>query len=154
MAVGAMATYMIDSSEVSHRLATKLIDNTAAAEALSRLQILYAPILLALFIALFIGYGIVTAGTDEALEKAKTKLTGPGGKPLPVRVTKKQKGPDVAYTPTQRLLFIWLSLGMIVGFLGSAANVLVHALYLRKEGWWCGESAVVRMMLFYSLYRI
>lgn len=138
---------MVDNSQMSQSLVVKLVDNVAAEMALAKIQIIYPAGLLALFITLFIAYGIVTAGTDEALEKAKTKLTGPGGKPLPVRISKKKTGPDFAYTPSQRLLFIWLSLGMIAGFLGSAANVLVHALYLRRGGWWCGESAVVRTPL-------
>lgn len=74
-------------------------------------------------------------------------LTGPGGKPLPKRDAQKNKQNRSLFQEiprAQKLLFEWLSVLAAGTFAANAVTVIFHALYSRKEHWWCGQSVVVR----------
>lgn len=104
----------------------------------------YPWILLVVFLISFITHSILTA---ESADETGPMLTGPGGKPLPrsVRRTKKDKDKLTLqdFSPVRKLLFLWLSAGVLGTFLGNAINIVVHALDKRENGWWCGEATAV-----------
>lgn len=97
-------------------------------------------ILLAFFLVAFTAHSIGTASKD-AVVRPSTEQTGPGGKPLPAKT--KRENPTVDFSPARKLLFIWLSVGTILTFVGSAVVVILHAVLARREHWWCGESVAV-----------
>lgn len=120
-----------------------LISPIWAGQILHYTQILYPVFLLVLFAVGFVIHGVITAGNDPALPPPPN-VTGPGGKPLPMRRPSKAKVPQKENVGTiKRLLFIWLVSGVIATFVGNAANIVVHALVKRDEGWWCGEATAV-----------
>ena len=47
------------------------------------------------------------------------------------------------FTRPRKLLFEWLSVGVLASLLGNIAVVIVHALYAREEHWWCGVATTV-----------
>lgn len=103
-------------------------------------------ILITVFLVAFTLRGIITASHD-ADRQPTSEATGPGGKPLPTKSATsagaKQAERTADPSPTQKLLVVWLSLGTIVTFVGTAALVILHTVLARKENWWCGESVAV-----------
>jgi hypothetical protein len=105
----------------------------------------YPWVLLVVFLLAFTVHSIVTAeSTDDSAEPI---LTGPGGKPLPRSARKleeeKRRRKSQDFSPVRKLLFLWLSAGILATFLGNAINIVVHALDKRENGWWCGEATAV-----------
>ena len=104
-------------------------------------------ILLIFFLVAFTAHSILTASNEDVVP-AKPGQTGPGGKPLPrtssptAKAAREKKALD--FSPSRKLLFSWLSAGVVLTFLGSAGTVIVHALLDRKDNWWCGQAVVVR----------
>jgi len=83
---------------------------------------------------------------DKKSEEPADSRAGPGGKSLPTRQSKsvdKDKGGDVDFSNSRKLLFNWLSVIVCATFVASAADIVVHALVKREEGWWCGQAPVV-----------
>ncbi|ESZ98407.1 putative Heavy metal tolerance protein [Sclerotinia borealis F-4128] len=118
----------------------------------------YPWILLVVFLASFITHSILTA---EYSDESGPMLTGPGGKPLPRSVRKTKQDRDKLksqdFSPVRKLLFLWLSAGILVTFLGNAINIVVHALDKRENGWWCGEATAIYVcasLFFYSVFLI
>ena len=118
------------------------------------IQSAYAMVLLSVFLVAFVAHGIRTAsdrGTDDGDGDGDDGqyLTGPDGKPLPSTV--KRPNTDEAkhhrndFSASQRLLFRWLSVGVIVTFVGNGINVITHALMERP--WWCGQATAVSLSL-------
>jgi len=107
----------------------------------------------------FTAHSIWTAeSTDDSAEPI---LTGPGGKPLPQSARKseeeKRKRKSQDFSPVRKLLFLWLSAGILATFLGNAINIVVHALDKRENGWWCGEATAIYIcasLFFYSVFLI
>ena len=103
-------------------------------------------ILLVFFLVAFTAYSILTASEEDVVQVA-TSQTGPGGKPLPrtsspaAKAAREKKALD--FSPSRKLLFTWLSAGVVLTFLGNVVTVIVHALLDRKDNWWCGQAAVV-----------
>jgi hypothetical protein len=130
--------------DVDNSTTGKWISNTAAARIIDSTQFAYPVVLLGLFLLLFTAHGIITSSSGNTQVSSRTRITGPGGKPLPnnVRATKDKKD-STAFTLVQRLLFNWLSGAVILTFLGNSVNVLAHALAERQTGWWCGQAMVV-----------
>jgi hypothetical protein len=122
---------------------SSLLSNKRADAILYYTHFAYPIVLLFLFIIAFAAHGIVTANTNSGFSAPLT-VTGPGGKPLPNSLPlreKRKKQPTFNYM--KRLVFVWLSIGQIATFLGNTANIVVHALTQRKDGWWCGEATAV-----------
>lgn len=103
-----------------------------------------APIfLLAVFVIAFVANSIVSA--KRLTKNGNATGKGPGGRPLPKRSRSTMavtKEPQI-FTPATRLLFKWLSVGVLVTFVADAAVNMAHALFYRSEHWWCGQSLVV-----------
>lgn len=103
-------------------------------------------ILLIFFLVAFTTHSILTA-SEEDLIHAVPGQTGPGGKPLPrtsspaAKAAREKKALD--FSPSRKLIFIWLSAGVVLTFLGNAGTVIVHALLDRRDSWWCGQAVVV-----------
>lgn len=130
--------------DVDKSTAGKWISNSLAEKIIEPIQFAYPVALLVLFLVLFTAYGIITASSGDAQISTLTKITGPGGKPLPNNPrASKDKKDSHAFTLMQRLLFNWLAGGIILTFLANSINVLAHALAERKDGWWCGQATVV-----------
>lgn len=109
----------------------------------------YPIILLAFFLAAFTIRSILVARKKTiASPEQPSDQTGPGGKPLPKKVRRNEdKSLAVAldFSKSRKMLFIWLSVATAATFIAQAANVIVHALVDREEGWWCGKATVVRL---------
>ncbi len=107
-------------------------------------------ILLALFLFAITAYSIATA-SSEAVIHPSTEQTGPGGKPLPQKIRpsakEKQEKNALCFSRGRKLLFEWLSVGTILTFVGNAVVVILHAIFDRKDNWWCGESVAVCLYL-------
>lgn len=103
-------------------------------------------VLLVFFLVAFTSHSIITAPREDVVQ-AETGQTGPGGKPLPrnsspaAKAAREKKALD--FSPSRKLLFVWLSAGVVLTFLGNAVTVIVHALLDRKDNWWCGQAVVV-----------
>jgi hypothetical protein len=101
----------------------------------------YPVVLLVFFLVAFTANSIITASPVAELSNSN----GPGGKPLPAsRTAVGLGGPrksQVEVSPLRKTLFSWLSVAVIVSFIGNAINVIVHS--LTERGWWCGESVAV-----------
>ncbi|KAA8567666.1 hypothetical protein EYC84_008139 [Monilinia fructicola] len=118
----------------------------------------YPWILLVVFLISFITHSILTA---EPSDQSGPMLTGPGGKPLPRSVRRTRQDKDKLklqdFSPVRKLLFLWLSAGILVTFLGNAINIVVHALDKRENGWWCGEATAIYVcasLFFFSVFLI
>ena len=104
-------------------------------------------ILLIFFLLAFTAHSILTASKEDLIQPSPSQ-TGPGGKPLPrtsspaaKAAAREKKALD--FSPSRKLLFTWLSAGVVLTFLGNAGTVIVHALLDRKDNWWCGQAVVV-----------
>ncbi|KAF2010607.1 hypothetical protein BU24DRAFT_61629 [Aaosphaeria arxii CBS 175.79] len=117
------------------------------------LQFAYPIFLLVFFLAAFTARSILATNSNSNI--SKSNQLGPGGKPLPANdptrnFVKKTVTDDV--TQSQKRLFEWLSLATALTFLGNAVNVIVHALYARKENWWCGQHTVIYLVGSFFIY--
>ena len=108
-------------------------------------------ILLVFFLVAFTAHSILTASKEDII-RPQPGQTGPGGKPLPrnsspiAKAAREKEALD--FSPSRKLLFTWLSAGVVLTFLGNAGTVIVHALLDRKDNWWCGQAVVVRQVEF------
>jgi hypothetical protein len=106
----------------------------------------YPWILLVIFLTAFVTNSILSA--EPSSESIEPVVTGPGGKPLPrsskkAKEAKEKKKKLKDFSPGRKLVFIWLSAGVITTFVANAVNIVVHALTKRENGWWCGEATAV-----------
>ena len=110
-------------------------------------QYAYPMVLLVTFLVAFTARSIVVARkVDKRSEEPEESRVGPGGKNLPSRQSKsvnKDEGGDADFTRPAKLLFNWLSVIVCATFVASAADIIVHALVKREDGWWCGQAPVV-----------
>jgi ABC-type transport system involved in Fe-S cluster assembly fused permease/ATPase subunit len=118
----------------------------------------YPWVLLLIFMVAFVANSILTAEPSAAA--FEPNLTGPGGKPLPRSAKKSREEREKLklqdFSPVRKLVFLYLSAGVIITFVASAVNIIIHALTKRENGWWCGESTAVsgncsRVHLFWLL---
>ena len=108
------------------------------------LQIANPILLLFVYLISFTVRSIATARNDNDTSEQVPQL-GPGGKPLPKKNTKEPARPDsLDFSKPRKLLFQWLTVGVIFSLLGNIIVVIVHALYDREQGWWCGQAPTVR----------
>ncbi|KAF2186780.1 vacuolar ABC heavy metal transporter-like protein [Zopfia rhizophila CBS 207.26] len=142
------------AAEHSHWLRNRTIRSV-----LIVLHYAYPIFLLVFFLAAFTLRSIFTASNHNT-NVPKPTQRGPGGKPLPVtdptrNFVKKTVNDDV--THSQKRLFECISLAAAFTFVGNTINVIVHALYSRKEQWWCGQPVVIYVVgsfFVYSLFLI
>ncbi|KAG0648707.1 Aspirochlorine biosynthesis Q [Hyphodiscus hymeniophilus] len=119
----------------------------------------YPWILLLIFIVSFVTNSVLTA--EPSSETIEAVVTGPGGKPLPRSAKKSKEAKEKTklkdFSLGRKLLFIWLSAGVITSFVANATNIIVHALTKRENGWWCGEATAIYVCasaFFYSILLI
>jgi len=121
-------------------------NGTATAEVLLDLTHFNYPwVLLAIFLVAFVTNSVLTA--EPSSDSIEPVVTGPGGKPLPRSAKKskeeREKRKLEDFSPGRKLVFIWLSAGVITTLVANAFNIVVHALTNRENGWWCGEATAV-----------
>jgi hypothetical protein len=124
----------------------RLNENGSAPEVLlDIIHFNYPWVLLLIFLAAFVTNSVLTAESSTDIDEPV--VLGPGGKPLPRSAKKlkeaKEKKKLKDFSPYRKLLFAWLSAGVIVTFIANATNIIVHALTKRENGWWCGEATAV-----------
>jgi hypothetical protein len=119
----------------------------AAAAVLDVLQYAYPIVILFFFIFAFAAHSIASG---KAAAKAAAKANsarkvqyGPGGKPLPVRSQSFKKVLPRDFSPSRKLVFEWLTVGVLLTYVGNATIVILHALVHRRDKWWCGEAVTV-----------
>jgi hypothetical protein len=113
-------------------------------------QIAYPIILTFLYIAVFIVQSIVTARNDNDIaSSAQPEQLGPGGKPLPKK-NKPEPAAPLDFSKPRKLLFEWLSVGVLASLAANITVVIVHTVLARREEYWCGQAPTVskgRMLL-------
>ncbi|KAI6818214.1 hypothetical protein KC350_g10376, partial [Hortaea werneckii] len=120
------------------------VSNPVAQDILTYLQIAYPIVLICLYIITFTIRSITTARNDDH-DNLEPEQLGPGGKPLPQKSKKKEPAipNDFDFSRPRKLLFEWLSVGVLGSIGGNIAVVIVHAIVGREEHWWCGQSPTV-----------
>lgn len=122
-------------------------------DALAYLRTTYPIVLLITFIVAFIANSIFAA--KKVSQNGRNSETGPGGRPLPKRsrstmaVVKKAQ----TFSWASKLLFRWLSVGILLTLVADAAINMTHVILAKSEHWWCGQSVVVSL-LEYSSYNV
>ena len=109
------------------------------------LQIAYPVVLLFFYLISFTIRSIATARNDNDLSQQPQQL-GPGGKPLPTHNHNIKEPPpadSLDFSRARKLLFQWLTIGVLVSLGGNIVLVVTHALWEREEGWWCGQAPTV-----------
>lgn len=111
--------------------------------ALNYVTTLSPAIVLVSFFVAFIAHSIVSA--RKAPTPDESVHTGPGGRPLPTRMRSSAVVTPAArqFSPRVKLLFKWLSVGVMLTFMVDATANILHVLFKRHQQWWCGQSTVV-----------
>ena len=98
-----------------------------------------------LFVVVFV-FRTVLKSPEEPSPPA-TPTLGPGGRPLPPRRKSargvKQSLESSVFSPATKKLINYLSILILVTFLGNAAVIVLQTLVYRQEHWWCGQSTIV-----------
>jgi hypothetical protein len=111
---------------------------------LSIIHFAYPIVLLVYFLTTFTIRSILSAPSQDSDDKTSEPQLGPGGKPLPKKkAPAEDKNTFLDFSRPRKLLFEWLALAATLTLAGNAVTVVVHALYARKEEWWCGQATVV-----------
>ena len=107
----------------------------------------YAWVLFVVFLTAFVTNSILSA--EPSSELKGPVLLGPGGKPLPPSAARKHKEEREKrkklkdFSRGRKLIFLYLSIGLLTTFVVNAINIIVHALTASENGWWCGQAAAV-----------
>ena len=125
---------------------TRVVWNQIAEDILVYVHYASPIILLVSFLLVFTVNSIATAAGDST-NAIFTVQTGPGGKPLPQSKSQRAKAQRkiqvLDFSPGRKLLFDWISLGVVLTFIGNAITVISHALLDREHNWWCGPHVAV-----------
>ena len=114
--------------------------------ALNTAKDVYPAVVLVVFLACFVTYGIVNAPRE-----ADKVVRGPGGRPLPVR-TKSNNGHAAAdddaaaqkdVSPRAKLAFRLGHTAVVLTFIVHAAAMVLQVLLYRHDEWWPGQSPVI-----------
>jgi len=120
---------------------------STAEKIIDSIQFHYAWVLFVIFLVAFVTNSILSA--ESSSESKDRVLLGPGGKPLPRSNARKSKEEREKrkklkdFSPIRKLLFLYLSAGLLATFVANAVNIIAHALTETEDGWWCGEAAAV-----------
>jgi hypothetical protein len=121
------------------------LSNETASQILLYTHFSYPVILLAVFLFAFTLHSILTVPRESVIAASQTK-TGPGGKPLPKNTSSsdqdRKRKQILDFSVGQKLCFNWLSVALIITFIGDAVNIIAHA--LKEKPWWCGQPVAVR----------
>lgn len=109
----------------------------------------YPALVLTLFVVGFVIYGIVNA-PDDGDQVRIQNLRGPGGRPLPCRRRSANQVKKAAaikdFSSTAKWIFRLGQTAIILTFIVDAVIILLQVLLFRKDQWWPGQSAVVRII--------
>ncbi|KAI5367192.1 putative Type 1 protein exporter [Septoria linicola] len=139
-------------------MAQPWVSNPTAQAILNYLQIAYPIVLLVLYLTTFTVRSIVTArGESDAQPQQQPEQLGPGGKPLPKKknnVAKKETDLtlDLDFARPRKLLFEWLSVGVILALSANILVVIIHAISARNESWWCGQAPTIYLVGSFMVY--
>lgn len=119
-----------------------------APELLGYLRTGYPIFLFVVFVVSFVSNSVLSA---RCAQDAKNGVcTGPGGRPLPKRA--RSTGAVLRlpqrFSPNTRLVFKWLSVGVLFTFVADAAIHITHVILRRSQHWWPGQAVVVGRMCF------
>lgn len=120
------------------------------------IQVAYPLVLLFVYLICFTVRSIATARNDNDINQQPQQL-GPGGKPLPTHnhnIKDTHPRDSVDFSRPRRLLFEWLSVGVLLSLVGNIIVVLTHALYGRKDEWWCGEAPTIYLVGSFMVYTL
>ncbi|KUJ21987.1 uncharacterized protein LY89DRAFT_608651 [Mollisia scopiformis] len=147
--------------ELSSNSGNDGIDADATIVLLNAVHFNYAWVLFVVFLVAFVANGVLSA--EPSSNSKEPVLTGPGGKPLPQSSARKSKEEREKrkklkdFSPGRKLLFLYLSAGLLATFVGNGANIIIHALTQTDNDWWCGEATalyVCASAFFYSIFLI
>ncbi|KAJ4520079.1 ATP-binding cassette-type vacuolar membrane transporter Hmt1 [Exophiala dermatitidis] len=118
----------------------------ASLRVLNVARLAYPAIVLVIFVAAFITYGIKTAPNDG--DKVQIHpMRGPGGRPLPIRRRSANQVKTAAavtdVSPTTKTAFRIGQASVILTFLVNAGLILFQTVLNRDEEWWPGQNAVI-----------
>ncbi|KAI9801886.1 MAG: hypothetical protein M1833_002200 [Piccolia ochrophora] len=120
------------------------VSNASAIRLLTVLHFAYPEIILFVFLAAFTTHSVLAASRNGTVAPSSGPK-GPGGKPLPstpMPVAKERHEPGtLEFGSVSKAFFNWISVALIVTFLGNAINIVAHA--LKERPWWCGQATVV-----------
>lgn len=136
----------LDGPASTHlRLRRPWVSNPVAQNILADFQIAYPLVLIFLYLIAFTVRSVRNARDDTELAPQEPQQLGPGGKPLPKKTPAKEadEDGDLDFSRPRKLLFQWLSVGVLATLLANIVVVLVHALYEREQRWWCGQAPTV-----------
>ncbi|KPI37130.1 Heavy metal tolerance protein [Cyphellophora attinorum] len=107
---------------------------------------LYPAILLVLFIAGFVTYGIVNAPDDSSNVQIHS-MKGPGGRPLPQRRKSanqvKQAAAVKDFSSAAKISFKLLQTVVVSTFVANGVFILLQCLAEREKRWWPGEASII-----------
>ncbi|KAK4540073.1 hypothetical protein LTR36_009814 [Oleoguttula mirabilis] len=130
------------------------VSNPVAQRILTTLQIAYPIVLLCLSLLAFTVRSIYTA-RNETSNTPEPEQLGPGGKPLPQKNKKESAIPhELDFSRPRKLLFQWLSVGVIATFAANITVVIVHSLWEREERWWCGQAPTIYLIGSFMVYAL
>ncbi|KAI7607771.1 hypothetical protein KC319_g21195, partial [Hortaea werneckii] len=131
------------------------VSNPVAQDILTYVQIAYPIVLICLYIITFTTRSITTARNDDH-DNLEPEQLGPGGKPLPQKSKKKEPAipNDFDFSRPRKLLFEWLSVGVLGSIGGNIAVVIVHAIVGREEHWWCGQAPTIYLVGSFMVYAL
>ena len=107
----------------------------------------YTWVLFLVFVIAFVANTILSF--ERSSESTQPILLGPGGKPLPRSLARKNKEEREKkkklqdFSPSKKLLFLYLSAALLATFLANGINIVIRALTKSENGWWCGEPMAV-----------
>lgn len=116
------------------------IDTSAIDHWLAQIHFYCPWALVAVYVVSFVAYWIIT---DKS---AKLSIKGPGGRPLPPSAQKLREDAEKRaleeFSPSRKLVFIYLSVGTLATFCGNAIVILLQVV---SEEVWCGEETAVSL---------
>jgi hypothetical protein len=107
----------------------------------------YPLVLFVVFSVAFVANSVLSA--EPSSESKEPVLLGPGGKPLPRSAARKSKEERDKkkklkdFSRGRKLLFLYLSAGLLATFVANGVNIIVHALTKSEKHWWCGKATAV-----------
>ncbi|TKA75079.1 hypothetical protein B0A55_05587, partial [Friedmanniomyces simplex] len=139
------------------------VSNPTALLILTYLQVISPILLLALYVITFTVRSVLMARNDDDPTTAPEQL-GPGGKPLPKGKKKNGNHNDNTgesslasaydFSKPRKLLFEWVSVGVLATLAGNITVVIVHALVERGERWWCGQAPTIYLVGSFMVYAL
>lgn len=106
----------------------------------------YPVIIFVLFLVAFIAFGVINSPRNDGTVTIQS-MTGPGGRPLPVRRKSNNQIKEAVetrdFSKTSKNIFAVLTGCILITYALNCASLTIQAITFRDEQWWPGQSAVV-----------